>query len=65
MAACTKKIKDKRKENNKTVKKDLHRKMIMYGGEGENLHCFCGVKNIEPQILFRKSDEIRDNEENS
>ena len=56
-----KKLKEKIQENQKTVKKGLHRKMIMDGGEGKKLKN-CVVENIETQEKFRESDEIRENE---
>ena len=35
MAACAKKIKRENTKNQQTVKKGLHRQMIMDGGEGK------------------------------
>ena len=49
-------------ENNKTVKKGLHRPMVMDGGEGKKLKKCCVVDNIEHQQKIRESDEIRGNE---
>ena len=60
-----KKLKEKIQENQKIVKKGIHRKMIMDGGEGKKLKYCCVVENIEPQRKLRESDEIRENEENS
>ena len=61
----TKKLKEKIQENQKAVKKGLHRQIIMYGGEGRKLKNCCVVENIEPQQKLRESDEMKDNEENS
>ena len=60
-----KKSKEKTQENKKTVKKGLHRKRIMDGGEGKRFKNGCAAENIEPQKKLRESDEIRENEENS
>ena len=54
-----KKLKEKIQENQKTVKKGLHRQMIMDGGEGKKLKNCCVVENIEPQKKLRECDEIR------
>ena len=48
-----KQLKDKIQENQKTVKKSLHRQMIMDGGEGKKLKNGCVVENIEPQKKLR------------
>ena len=48
-----KQLKYKIQKNWKTVKKSLHRKMIMDGGEGKKLKNCCVVENIEPQKKFR------------
>ena len=53
-------LNEKIQENQKTIKKGLHRHMIMYGGEGKNLTNCCVVDNIEPQKKVRECDEIRE-----
>ena len=58
-----KKFKEKIPENKKTIKRCLHRPMIMDGGEDRKLKN-CVVENIEHQQKIEESDEIRDNEEN-
>ena len=57
-----KKLKKKIQENRKTVKKVLHRQMIMDGGEDKKLKNCCVVENIEPQKKLREFDEIKENE---
>ena len=57
-----KKLKEKIQENQRTVKKGLHRQMIIDGVEGKKLKNCCVVDNIEPQKKFRESDKIRENE---
>ena len=44
-----KKLKEKIQENQNTVKKVLHGKMIMDGGEGKKFKNCCVIENIEPQ----------------
>ena len=56
-----KKLKEKRHENKKKVKKVLHTQMIMDGGEGKKFKNCCVVENIEPHKKLRECDEIRDN----
>ena len=56
-----KQFKDKIQENQKTVKKGLHRQMIMDGGYGRKFKNCCVVENIEPQNKLRKCDEVKDN----
>ena len=63
MEVYAKKLKEKIQENQKTVKKSIHRQMIMDGGEGKKLKKCCVVENIEPHQKSRESDEIRENEE--
>ena len=48
-----KELKYKIEENQKTVKKGLHRQMIMDGGEGKKLKNCCVVDNIEHQKKLR------------
>ena len=43
-----KQLKNKTEENQKTVKKGLHRQIIMDAGEGKKLKNCCVVENIEP-----------------
>ena len=62
MATCAKKIQEKIQEYQKTIKKSLHRQMIMDGGKGNKLKKCCVVENIEPQKKLREYDEIRENE---
>ena len=65
MVACTKTLKEKIQENQKTVKKGLHRPMIVDGGGGKKLKNCCVVDNIEHRQKIRESDEIRENEGDS
>ena len=65
MLACAKKLKKKIQENQKTVKKGLHRPMIMDGGEGKKFKNCCVVENIEHQKKIIESDKIRVNEGDS
>ena len=43
-----KQLNDKIQENQKAVKKGLHRHMIIHEGEGKKLKKCCVVENIEP-----------------
>ena len=49
-----KQLKDKIQENQRTLKKCLHRPMIMDGGEGKKLKKDCVVENIEQQKNLEK-----------
>ena len=51
---CPKKSKRNKNKNKKTVKKGLHRKMIMDRGEGKKLKKCCVLENIEPQKKLRE-----------
>ena len=57
-----KKLKDRIRENQKTVKKGLHGKIIMDGGEDNK---FKKVVLLRILNISKKNDEIRENEENS
>ena len=59
------KSKDKIQENKKTVKKGLHRPMIMGGGEGKKFKKYCVVEDIEHQQKIRENDGIIENEGDS
>ena len=58
-------LKEKIQENKKTVKKGLHRPMILDGGEGKKLKNCCVFENIEHQRKIREYDKIRDTEGDS
>ena len=47
MAACANKIKREIQENKRTVKRGVHRPMIMDGVEGKKLKKCCVAENIE------------------